>query len=545
MRRSDAAACERIGSKELMLRAGRAIVKAAVDEGYIRPGDRAAVVCGSGNNAGDGYVIAEELILRENVAVDIFHTSEKFTADGLYYYNRATAAGAADAVGISVGGALRPGYAVVFDCIYGLGFKGSMSGGAAAAVAAINAARGMRLPDEEGDEPRFTRVVSADINSGLNAENGMAEFCVISDLTVAVGSYKSGHFLGKAKDVIGKKTVVDIGIEPLDGGVYHLVEKEDLEGVIPERPNYSHKGMFGYDALIGGSIECSGAVRLASMAAAAMRSGAGVVRVAAPASICPLIVPQILESTLFPLPDEDGHIVYSPSHLEKLTSGMACIAFGMGVGTGEGSRDTLLYLLSHYTGRLVIDADGLNVAARELKKDPGLFTNSVCESIILTPHLKEFARLSGLEIPEIEKDPVSAAAAFAYANRVTVLLKGTTTIVAGARGIELLSLSHTDNGFEEVGLIAEAAEPTTGLEIYLIDAGSPGMATAGSGDVLSGVLAALFGYIADPLVTACAAAWITGKAGEAACGKTGAVSMIASDTIAELPVVISSLESDA
>ncbi|MCQ2428557.1 MAG: bifunctional ADP-dependent NAD(P)H-hydrate dehydratase/NAD(P)H-hydrate epimerase, partial [Clostridia bacterium] len=531
MKLSDAEACAAVGSKELMLRAGRAMVKAAMDEGYMRPGDRAAVVCGAGNNAGDGYVIAEELVLRENIAVDIYRTSEKFSEDGLYYYNRATAAGATDAYGIGAGGAreLPAGYAVVFDCIYGMGYKGRVSGAAAAAIAAINAARGRRLPDEDPQENRVTRVVSADLNSGLCADSGLGGICVISDLTVAVQAFKPGHFLGRAKDVIGKKIAADIGIASV-GEEYHLVEKEDLVGVIPERDNYSHKGKYGYDALIGGSVACSGAVRLAAMANAAMRSGAGVVRVGAPASVCPLIIPQILESTLFPLPDKDGNIEFSSDAVDKLASGMKSITFGMGVGTGDGARKTLLRLLNYYTGRLVIDADGLNILANELKDDPRLLDSSSCENIIITPHLGEFSRLTGKPVSEIENNPIAEAAEFAYAHGVTVLLKGPTTVVVGSRGIELLSGSRTDNGFDEVGLIAEAHEPKTGLEIYLIDAGCAGMATAGSGDVLSGVLAALFGYIGDPIVTACAAAWIAGRAGERAEKKYGSVSMIASDT---------------
>ena len=514
MRRSDAAACAAQGSRELMLRAGKAIASAALERGWAGPGDRAAVVCGGGNNGGDGYVIAAELV-RAGIVTDIYRVSERFSEDGGYYYSAARAAGAAD---LPVGGlAAAPGrgYAVIFDCICGTGFEGVLRGAAADAAAALRAARGRKLPR---DPSRVTRVVSADITSGLASDcglmsdSGLGEGCVESDLTVAVGAFKPGHFFGKAKDVMAEKIAVDIGIDPVgDGGIYSLVEPDDVSAAIPRRDNYSHKGTWGYAAIIGGSMRYGGAVRLAAAASAAMRSGAGVVKIGAPESICPLILPQILEATLQPLPDKDGILEYSPSDVDKLTSGTKSVTFGMGIEQSEGSRKTLLHILETYPGMLVADAGGLNILAEEIhdRGNAEFIKTAACRAVILTPHPGEFARLSGMSIAEIEADPCGAALGLAESlgEKAVVLLKGPSTVIAG------------------------------GGRAFIVDAGCPGMGTAGSGDVLSGVLSALSCYITDPVAAAYTAAWIAGKAGEAAEEKFGPVSMIASDTIAELPGV--------
>ena len=180
----------------------------------------------------------------------------------------------------------------------------------------------------------------------------------------------------------------------------------------------------------------------------------------------------------------------------------------MGIGTGEGAARMLEYLLENFRGRLIVDADGLTLLSR-LEKDR--IRNASC-SMILTPHLKEFSRLSGLETGEILNSPIAAAEAYAEECRVILLLKGPATII------------------------------TDGKSTYLTDTGCPGMATAGSGDVLSGILAAVAAFSPDPLLGAAAAAWINGKAGEAAQRRMGSVSMTAGDTASFIPEIVLNLE---
>ena len=488
MRRSDARTIANgTPGRELMFRAGKGIF----DRVDWKP--PVAIVCGSGNNAGDGFVIAK-LLHDAGIACEIILLSEKTSEDGAYYLSLCRAAGIPV---LSWDSALSlQKYNTIADCIFGTGFKGTVQGTARQAVEAINASGAF--------------VVSADINSGLNGDSGMAECCVRSGMTVAIGGWKPGHFLNMAKDVMKEKVNLDIGIEPV-GRTYALLEESDFAELFRPRPNFSHKGTYGYTALIGGSRKYSGAIRLAHMANAAMRSGAGVVKLAVPDILYPVIAPAVLESTLFPLSDDGEQIVFSAQQINDLVSNVRTAAFGMGIGTGEGPFRTLEYLLDHYAGTLIVDADGLTLLSRMNRER---IRGASC-TLILTPHLKEFSRLSGMEIQEILSDPVTAAETFARENGIILLLKGPSTII------------------------------TDGEKTWITDAGCPGMATAGSGDVLSGILAAVAAFAPDPLLGTAAAAYINGRAGELAQSRMGTISMTAGDTAACIPEIVRELESSA
>lgn len=293
-----------------------------------------------------------------------------------------------------------------------------------------------------------------------------------------------------------------------------FIKEEQVASLFPERPSDCHKGSFGYVAMIGGSIEYSGAIRLAAQANAsvlngecelpaqadaAMRSGAGVATVAAPRSICPLILPQVMEATLYPLSDEAGELVFNEEEFARLCRRYDCIAFGMGIGNSDETLKAVEYLLTHYDRKLILDADGLNAMAR---LDHDLIRASKAQ-LILTPHAKEFSKLSGLSVAETKADPVSAAKYLAAELDAVVLLKGSTTVVAGP-----------DN------------------RVLLTDRGCPGMATGGSGDVLSGILSALCVNADDLVMAAAAGAYINGAAGELAQSRRSDVTMTAADTAA-------------
>lgn len=292
------------------------------------------------------------------------------------------------------------------------------------------------------------------------------------------------------------------------------ITADQVRTVFPARLADCHKGSFGYVALIGGSIMYSGAIRLAaqalaSAANAAMRSGAGVATVAAPRSICPLIAPQILEPTLYPLSDRDGGLVFCEEEFAHLCRRYDCIAFGMGSGLSEETVRTVEYLLRSCTGTLIVDADGLNAMA-SLDKE---MIRSCRARLVLTPHLKEFSRLSAMSIAEAKSDPAAAAKALAEKLNAVVLLKGSTTVIAG---------------------------PGNGA-VLATDRGCPGMATAGSGDVLSGILSALLVNAEDPVLAAAAGAYINGAAGELAQSRRSDVTMISSDTASCIAEVIENI----
>lgn len=260
--------------------------------------------------------------------------------------------------------------------------------------------------------------------------------------------------------------------------------------MLADRPTYSHKGDFGYIALVGGSLEYSGAIRLASMANSAMRSGAGVTTVAAPRKICDLIIPQILESTIYPLSDKNGELVFVESEFDRLISRYDCIAIGMGIGNTEETGKAVRYLIEKYEGILIIDADGLNAIA-SMEDRIHLFRSSKAE-IILTPHPGEFKRL---QISDENAED------FAKVSETILLLKGHTTTV------------------------------TNGMKTYQVTCGCAGMATAGSGDVLSGILAAVCAYNKKELLEAVVTGvYINGIAGEIAQAKSCDITMISSDT---------------
>ena len=231
------------------------------------------------------------------------------------------------------------------------------------------------------------------------------------------------------------------------------------------------------------------------------------VRLCAPRSLCEKMVPEILEATLFPLDEADGSIAFREENFREALQGTRSAAFGMGAGNTEETGKAVQYLLQRYEGTLILDADGLNaLAAAEcagLREAKG--------RVILTPHPGEFSRLSGMDVREVLSKPVQAAEAYARETGAVVLLKGPATVV------------------------------TDGSRTRIIDAGCAGMATAGSGDVLSGILAAT-AAVAEPLEAASAAAYVNGKAGELAQSRMGSVAMTAGDTAGCVAEVVHELE---
>ncbi len=469
--------------RELMRRAGEGIFRACEWRAPV------GILCGSGNNAGDGYVLAL-LLHRHGIPCRIIRCSPSLSDDGRFYLAQCREAGIPEEPW-GPDTALSS-FATLADCLFGTGFRGPVRGEAREIIKKINASGAF--------------VVSVDINSGLNGDNGLAELCVHSDLTVSIGSYQPGHFLSQAMDVMKARVNCDIGITPC-ARAFHLVEAGDLKPLFPPRRHNAHKGVYGYLALLGGSARYPGAIRLASMANAAMRAGAGVVKLAAPASLCPALMPLVLESTLFPLSEEGGDLCCGEAEIAELTHRVRAAAFGMGIGTSDGAAGLLALLLQSFTGTLIVDADGLTLLSRMPRES---IRQASCR-LILTPHVLEFSRLTGRTTEDILQSPIPLAEAYAAETGVTLLLKGPATVI------------------------------TDGRETLLTDTGCPGMATAGSGDVLSGILTALAATVPDPLWAAAAAAWINGRAGELAQAKTNAVSMVAGDTVAAIPEALGAL----
>ena len=282
-------------------------------------------------------------------------------------------------------------------------------------------------------------------------------------------------------------------MKKIDNNTYEI-KINDVKDLVKKRNINSNKGNFGKAGVYGGSIEYSGALKLSYLSLSSLRSGCGISRVLVKEEVLPLLGPNILEQTLCILPS------YSDDFYDKLKDAIKdldSLAFGMGLGNDEHLEDVLEFLIRNYTGNLIIDADGLNTLS---KMDLDILKKRNC-NILLSPHLKEFSRLCRKDIEEIKKDPLNLVKEFASTYKVTILLKGHTTIISD------------------------------GKDIYLVKTGTPGMATAGSGDVLSGILGGLLAYLPFNLLTIALGVLINGIAGIEAEKKNTDISMIASDTI--------------
>ena len=447
-----------------------------------------SVLCGKGNNGGDGFCLAH-LLHERGAIVKAFLIGGETSAAEKYYYDKCREDGIVGDDPYSFDGD------VIIDCVFGIGFHGEAQGEYARAIDYINVRK------KSGSE-----VYSVDIPSGLDALNGVAsQHTVHADKTFVIGYYKTGVVLNDAKDHVGEKVFVDIGFTELDSSDF-LAEEKDFTTFVAPRKNSSHKYDHGFVGVMGGSESFSGAIKLANLAAAACRSGAGVTRLITGKELAPFVAPYLLESTLSTLRSENGRIVFDRASIDASVSRLDSLAVGMGMTDCEQTRKVVEYLLNNFEGILIIDADGLNV----LKGNVDVLKKAVGK-VVITPHLGEFARLTGLNAAEIAKDPIFHARSFAQEFGVTVLLKGTATVVSD------------------------------GVKSVVVDRGTAGMATAGSGDVLSGVLAAITSKNGIAAETVAFAPFVCGLAAEIASETIPNTAYIASDTVSYLKNAFSRL----
>lgn len=277
------------------------------------------------------------------------------------------------------------------------------------------------------------------------------------------------------------------------------IEINDIKDLFKERKDNANKGNFGTCGILGGSINYTGSVKLATLACSAMRSGVGICRIIIDEYLTNAITPYILEETLWPL-DND---------LDKAIRNLDSLAIGMGWGISDKNEEMLEYIIKNYKGILIIDADGLNILAKNLD-----LLSVTKAQVILTPHLKEFSRLINKEVEEILDNSIDLTMDFAKKYHVIVLLKGARTIVA-------------DGG-----------------NYYEVNMAVPGLATAGAGDVLSGILAGFMAYNKYNIKSVAAAALLNALAGKIAEDKYTDIAMVAHDTIECIPDAIKKIRSN-
>lgn len=496
MRKVDGTAIQGIGipGGHLMERAGLAVAGEILER--FAP-DEVVVFCGKGNNGGDGFVVARELF-DAGVEVTVFTLAGagEYTGDAKLNLDILERLGvdvrpfgdgdepAEDAVMIAE---LAD---VVVDAIFGTGFTGAAKGTAAAAIRLIN-----EVPGE---------VVSVDIASGVGANNGSVHGpAVVADLTVALHAAKVGHFITPGGTFSGEVVVVPIGIPSLadhDTDVW-LLSDEGVEPLLRAKSPLDHKRSVGTVLVVGGSRGMTGAAHLTAMAA--LRSGAGLVHVALPQGAGgDKPYPEVI---VVEVPGSDGQFAMAgrPALFEE-AGRMRAAAVGPGLGRADEAR-LLVRELIGLDLPLLLDADGLY----GLGERPELLAERTAPTV-LTPHEGELGRLLGRPAEEVAAQRLACARAAAQRGNATVLLKGEATIVADPSG-----------------------------RAYVVPTGNPGLATPGTGDVLSGVIVAQLAKGLPATDAACLGAYLHGLAADiAAETAVGTEGMVASDLFQFLPAAI-------
>jgi len=487
MRAIDRAAIDGLGvpSLSLMERAGAAVAEAAV--ALLGAGGRFRVLCGGGNNGGDGYVAAR-LLHGSGHPVDVVALvpSTRLPPDAASMRERAAAAGVAIAEATApLRLAAAPGDVIV-DALLGTGLARPAEGLFAQAIAAIAAARGAGA-----------RVVAVDVPSGLSADSGRPLGpCVHADRTVTFAFLKRGLAIHPGAWLAGEVTVADIGI-PAEAAARvpvgaEILYQEEALALLPPRAPDAHKGDAGRLLVIAGSPGKSGAAHLALTGA--LRGGAGLVWLAARPEVMPLALAGRPEAMNVPLPGEGPLGMSDLAPLLEAAQGADALAIGPGIPRGPQTGALLRELLARAAIPAALDADALNALAES--GGPG----GLGVPAVLTPHPGEMARLTGRSTAEVQADRIEIAAASAQAWGVTVVLKGARTVVADPDG-------------------PPAVIPT----------GNAGMATGGTGDVLAGLTGALLAGGLPPRAAGRVAAWVHGRAGDLVAARLGQRGLLAED----------------
>jgi NAD(P)H-hydrate epimerase len=493
----------------LMENAGAAVA-AAIRRRYPSA-RRPAVLCGRGNNGGDGFVVASRLI---DLQPAVYLAGSRAEAKGdarLHLAALERSGGVVNelpdlAAWQSARTAVRRADLIV-DALLGTGLRERPSGLAGQIIADL------------AQSPLPGPVVSVDIPSGLSADTGDAAWeSVHAALTVTFAAPKHAHVLPPACDRVGELIVADIGIPSAvlaeTGTRLWLLEKADAARAYGRRSRDAHKGTFGHVLVVAGSVGKSGAAILAAVGA--LRAGAGLVTVATPAPALPLVAagrPEIMTEPL-PVGGNGGLDRDALTRALDLAEDKDAVVLGPGLGQDAATRDFVRAFVERCTAPLVIDADGLNALAAEGAADRSAARPLLKRAAptVVTPHPGEMARLLGSEAGEVQRRRLGAARELAAQSGAVVVLKGYRTIVADSGG-------------------RAAVNPT----------GNPGMATGGTGDVLSGIIGALLARGRDSWIAATAGVYVHGLAGDLAAGRLGEESLLAGDVIDALPDAIRSL----
>jgi NAD(P)H-hydrate epimerase len=505
---------------QMMENAGHAVAQ-AIEAHFDIDGVGVLVLVGPGNNGGDGLVVARYLA-QMGALVTVYVWQRKTEGDKNWDLLDATNV---EKILSSTGSSqtrlahLLNGAGIIVDALLGTGVSRPIGGTLAELLDQTKAVVTARRAYEEGplvdpalpirDEEFGPAVVAVDVPSGLNSDTGAVDpHTLAADLTVTLAAVKQGHILMPGADVVGQLVVGDIGLAtghyPADVNL-EMATAAKIAAMLPPRPVGAHKGTFGTALLVAGSVNYTGAAVLAGQAAG--RIGAGLVTLAPPQTIHPILASRLVEATYFPLPDQTGAI--APEAVQPLRekfSEVEAVLIGPGLGQAGPTVTFLPQLLAGADSLppLVLDADALNILSQQTE-----WWKLLPPHCILTPHPGEMARLTGSTTAEVQASRLEVAGEMAAKWGQIVLLKGAHTIIAAPDG-----------------------------RTMVLPFANPALAKAGSGDVLAGAIVGLQAQGVDAFEAAVAGAYLHGLAGEIARECLGATAVVAGDLLGFLPMAI-------
>jgi hydroxyethylthiazole kinase-like uncharacterized protein yjeF len=511
MRELDQEASRRYGipGMVLMENAGLSVVHNILAR-FRERSRKVLILAGPGNNGGDGLVVGRHLY-NHGAVVEIILTAppDSYRGDAAVNLNIVSAAGIPHWV-FAAGGQDRLPYALeradlIVDALFGTGFRGTPQEPLASLIGMVN----------EAGKP----VVAIDLPSGMEADTGVvAGACIRASLTVTLGFPKLGLYLDPGAGYAGEVVAGDISLPAAltggdsldtDQGAFYLIDLPLVAGFMPCRQCTDHKGSYGHVAVIGGTTGYTGAIALAGNAA--LRSGAGLVTAMAPASLYQVLAVKLTEVMTRPAPESPagGFSRDAYAALREQLDRATALAVGPGLGQDPETALFLYELLRESGLPAVIDADALNLLARErgVLDDPLLAEKR--GRWVLTPHPGEMARLLDTTVAGVQSDRIGAALKASQAWGVTVVLKGAHTVVA-----------------------------SPDRQVLINQTGNPGLATGGTGDVLAGLIAGLLAQGLTPVQAAAAGVYAHGWAADRLAGARGMAGLIAGDLLEELPLVL-------
>ena len=476
MRNADKIASEKFGIPSIVLMENAAISCVLEVIGF----DSFTVLCGKGNNAGDGFAIARQLINRGKKVKIYTLYGEEFSGDCKTNFdilkNMSVPIYKADLEMLKTDIMLSD---CVIDAVFGTGLHGEIDGKTSEVFDMVN---------------KFANyVLSVDVPSGIDADSGKVfKNAIKADKTVTFAAYKKGLLLYPAAEFAGEIKVSDISIPKtmLSDIKIEVSDTETAKSLMPKRKENSHKGDYGKILIIGGSVGMAGAVCLA--AKSAFKAGAGLVKVCVPRKINDIVQKNVIEAMTESLDFENDQV-----RIADIINDYDAVLFGNGMGREPFVCGLLERILKTAKIPIVIDADGLFA----LSQKPELL--KLCnENTVLTPHTMEMARLLGVTADEVEERRFELSKDFAEKNKLTLVLKGNHTIITAPDGTQRVNMT-----------------------------GNSGMATAGSGDALAGILAGLLPTCKSVFDAATLSVYIHGKAGDFAAQSIGKTSLTAGDIV--------------